>query len=241
MSGNEISSYCRDIETYLCQKNDGHLVRVVGPSFEVVSRWSADGIPLKVACAGIDRYFERYYRKGPRRRPVRVEFCDADVRDAFDEWRRALGLAADRASDAPQPADEGEKPERKGPSLAGHVERVLLRLTQARAQGILGAEADGLLDRVSAELDVTRRTARGLRGEARMAVIRRLAELDAEVLQIARNSVPSTAIIELERLSDAELADYRAQMPPERLARARALAVARLLRERLALPIIAFE
>ena len=51
-------------------------------------------MPLKVACRGIDRYFERYYAKGPRRRPVRVEFCDADVLDVFDEWRRAVGVPA---------------------------------------------------------------------------------------------------------------------------------------------------
>ena len=44
------------IETYLCQKNDGHLIRVVGPSFEMVSRWASDGVPLRVACGGIDRY-----------------------------------------------------------------------------------------------------------------------------------------------------------------------------------------
>ena len=66
------SGFCRDIETYLCQKNDGHLIRIVGPSFDLVSRWAADGVPLKVAFRGIDRYFERYYRKGLRRRPVRT-------------------------------------------------------------------------------------------------------------------------------------------------------------------------
>ena len=75
----------------------GHLIRVVGPSFEIVSGWAAQGVPLKVAFAGIDRYFERYYRKGPRRRPVKIDFCDADVLDAFDEWRRALGLGGARA------------------------------------------------------------------------------------------------------------------------------------------------
>ena len=67
-------------------------MRVVGPSFDLVSRWAADGVPLKVAFRGIDRYFERYYKKGPRRRPVRVDFCEADVRDVFDEWRRAVGI-----------------------------------------------------------------------------------------------------------------------------------------------------
>ena len=90
--GTEPVDFCREIEAYLCRKNDGHLIRVTGPSFELVSGWAAQGIPLKVAFQGIDRYFERYYRKGPRRRPVRIDFCDADVLDVFDEWRRALGL-----------------------------------------------------------------------------------------------------------------------------------------------------
>ena len=88
----QISDYCREIETYLCQKNDGHLIRVTGPSFDLVSGWAAQGVPLKVAFKGIDRYFERYYRKGPRRRPVKIDFCEADVLDVFDEWRRATGL-----------------------------------------------------------------------------------------------------------------------------------------------------
>ena len=83
-------TYCREIEAYLCRKNDGHLIRIVGPAFEQVSRWGQQGVPLKVALVGIDRYFERYYRRGPRRRPVRIEFCEADVLDAFDEWRRSV-------------------------------------------------------------------------------------------------------------------------------------------------------
>ena len=65
------------------------------------SGWAADGVPLKIAFAGIDRYFERYYRKGPRRRPVRIDFCDADVLDVFDEWRRAVGLTAARTPGEP--------------------------------------------------------------------------------------------------------------------------------------------
>ena len=49
------------------------------------------GVPLAVAFRGIDRYCERYYAKGPRRRPVRVEFCEADILELFDDWRRAVG------------------------------------------------------------------------------------------------------------------------------------------------------
>ena len=68
----DVAQYCRDLESHLCRKNDGHLMRIVGPSFELVSRWASDGVPLKVACSGIDRYFDRYYRKGARRRPVKI-------------------------------------------------------------------------------------------------------------------------------------------------------------------------
>ena len=85
--------YCRQLETYLCRKNDGHLIRIVGPAFEQVCGWAARGIPLKIAMRGIDRYFERYYAKGPRRRPVRIEFCEADVLDVFDEWRKSVGVS----------------------------------------------------------------------------------------------------------------------------------------------------
>src|SRR5262249_60738506 len=53
----KIEDYCREIETYLCQKNDGHLIRVVGPSFEIVSSWATRGVPIKIAFEGIDRYF----------------------------------------------------------------------------------------------------------------------------------------------------------------------------------------
>src|SRR5919108_6156062 len=93
--------YCREIETYLCRKNGGHLVRIVGPAFEQVCGWADRGVPLKIALRGIDRYCERYEAKGPRRRPARVEFCEADVLDAFDNWRRAVGVTGlDAANEA---------------------------------------------------------------------------------------------------------------------------------------------
>src|SRR4051794_28620234 len=82
------------MEAYLCRKNDGHLIRIVGPAFEQVCGWAQRGVPLNVAYRGVDRYVERYYAKGPKRRPVRIEFCEADVLDVFDEWRRAVGVTA---------------------------------------------------------------------------------------------------------------------------------------------------
>ena len=137
----QIAEYCREIETYLCRKNDGHLIRVVGPSFDLVSGWAAQGVPLKVAFAGIDRYFERYYRKGPRRRPVRIDFCEADVLDVFDEWRRATGVTGRSRQPCSavirRAATIGDSVSPRSPSsLPAHLERVVLRLTSARAQRV---------------------------------------------------------------------------------------------------------
>ena len=52
-------AYCHSIESYLCRKNDGHLVRIVGPAFEQVFSWATRGVPLKIDFAGIDRYFAK--------------------------------------------------------------------------------------------------------------------------------------------------------------------------------------
>ena len=57
-------AYCREIEAYLTRKNDGHLVRIVGPSFDRVRGWAERGVPIKVAFQGIDRHFERVLREG---------------------------------------------------------------------------------------------------------------------------------------------------------------------------------
>src|SRR4051812_468540 len=120
------ADYCREIETYLCRKNEGHLIRIVGPAFEQVCGWATQGVPLKVVFRGIDQYCERYYSKGPRRRPVRIEFCEADVLDLFDAWRRAVGVVAGSGESAV------EEVPRKA-SLASHIERVIARLATARA------------------------------------------------------------------------------------------------------------
>ena len=114
------ADYARQVESYLCQKNKGHLVRVVGPAFDLVTGWASTGVPLKVAFRGIDRCCERREAKGgPRRRPIRIEFCEADVLDAFDEWRRAVGVTA--AADG---ASNGDGHTRK-PSLEAHIERAI--------------------------------------------------------------------------------------------------------------------
>jgi hypothetical protein len=232
--------YCREIESYLCKKNDGHLIRVVGPSFELVSRWAADGVPLKIAFEGIDRHFERYYRKGPRRRPVRIDFCEADVLDAFDEWRRAVGLPLGRA-DADKDADESEAPAKTGASLPAHLERVVLRLTSALASGRFSAEGGALIDRVARELDLARASSRGVRGDARRELLGRLAAIDAELGQLAVASLASAERAEIEREADEELEGFRSRLAPDAYVRARGAVVDRLARARSGLPTVSFS
>ena len=235
MGTQPVDEYCRQIETYLCQKNDGHLIRVVGPSFGIVSGWAEQGVPLKIALAGIDRYFERYYRKGPRRRPVKIDFCDADVLDVFDEWRRATGIQSSALS--PQTP---ESPAATRQSLPAHLERVVLRLTSARAGGSLGGEFDALIDRAAAELDAARARAGGLRGEARHAVLDRLAALDAEFVRTALAALDEATRAALEREAESELAAFRSGMTTDAFARAREASINRLVREHARLPTIAF-
>jgi len=226
--------YCREIETYLCQKNDGHLIRVVGPSFGLVTAWAEQGVPLKVAFKGIDRYFERYYRKGPRRRPVKIDFCEADVLDVFDEWRRAVGVVASGET-------EGSGPATRHASLPAHLERVVRHLTSGRANSSLGAEFDEVIDRVSADLDAARAKAGGLRGEARQALIDRLAMFDAELIQRARAALDDATRDALAREADDELAGFRGGMTDDAFARARDAAIDRLVRERCGLPVVMFS
>src|SRR4051812_32785178 len=175
----EPSEYCRQIEAYLCRKNEGHLIRIVGPAFEQVCGWAAVGVPLKVAFRGIDRYCERYYAKGPRRRPVRVEFCEPDILDGFDDWRRAVGVTklVDQATEA-----EGQV---KRDSLPAHLDRAIARLTTMRTSG-RSQTLDGGLDDAVRELDRARASAKQARGDARTAILERLAALDRELLDAAR-------------------------------------------------------
>jgi hypothetical protein len=248
------ADYCREIEAHLCRKNDGHLIRVVGPSFDLVARWAERGVPLKVALAGIDRYFERYYRNGPRRRPVRIDFCEADVLDVFDEWRRATGVTVHSNSQSSisdsnfpfsslnsQTSISESRPRRV--SVADHLMRVGLRLSQVRAQApaVLGSGLDAIIDKVGVELDAARARAGGLRGEARAALIARLATLDRELIVTARAALDADALAALEKEADQELAPFRQQMAAEAHRRSRDAALARLIRERSKLPTIAFE
>jgi hypothetical protein len=223
------AEYCREIETYLCKKNEGHLIRIVGPVFEKVTGWAAQGVPLAVAFKGIDAYCERYYAKGPRRRPVRVEFCEADVLELFDDWRRAVGVSNASGDDAAV--------DRRQDSLPSHIDRAMTRLTALRAGR--GADAfSARLDAVVRELDQLKTSAKHARGEARTAILARLSALDVELLDLARSRLNDAGRGALRARAEAEIAPFAARMIADARAAAIEAAFTRLLRESSGLPVL---
>ena len=233
----DVESYCRDLEAYLCQKNDGHLIRITGPAFERIQGWAQQGIPLKVAQAGIDRYFERYYRKGARRRPVQIVFCEADVLDAFDDWRRAVGLSRVAADAGGGPdVEEPVTAARPRRSLASQIDGALARLTVLRGSDQAGPIMGPALDAAVRALDALRPDAARVRGEARDTLLQRLTEIEDTLAAAALAALRPEQRQAFEKDADAELAPFQPRMTVAAYAQSRRAAVHRLVRQHFGLP-----
>ena len=228
----DLSEYCRALESYLCRKNGGHLVRIVGPAFEQVCSWAERGVPLTVAYRGIDRYCERLQARAARRRPVRIEFCEGDILDLFEDWRRAVGVVQSAAGTESSPAA-------RKPALAAHLDRVVARLvgTRVRRSPVFEQHVEGLL----AEIDRLSGQAKKSRGDARTAILDRLAELDRGLMQAATAEMDRDAVATARREAEAELAAFGARMAPEVRAQAVDAAFERLVRDTLGLPQVRYQ
>jgi len=243
----DTDEYCRQIEAHLCRRNEGHLVRITGPAFELVRGWAHAGIPPKVAVQGIDRHVDRVSARGPRRRPIRIEFCEADVLDAFDAWRRAVGVYgaatfAAAGDDVGSQADT-EEPGRRArsrESLSTHLDRVIVRLTAVRS-GDAPAPWDAAIDGIVRELDAIHPAARRARGEARDRILAELAVLDARLIEAARACAPPDLLAAATREADSELEPFAARLSPESFSSAHRRCTDRFLRERLRLPTLAVD
>jgi hypothetical protein len=233
----DVESYCRDIEAHLCRKNDGHLIRITGAAFEQVQGWARQGIPLKIAQAGIDRYFERYYRKGPRRRPVGIEFCEADVLDAFDDWRRAVGVTRVAADPAGGPDVEDPQPTvRQKRSLASQIEAAQAQLTVLRGSDRLGPVLGDALEQAVRALDQLAPEAARARGEARDQIVTTLSAIGVALTTAAIDALDDRERRALEREADSELAPFQSRMSEDAYRQSRAQALQRLARDRFGLP-----
>jgi hypothetical protein len=250
------AEFCREIEAYLCRKNEGHLIRIVGPAFGIVTGWAAQGVPLKVAFKGIDRYFDRQAQKvrvqralAPRRRPVQIQFCEADILDAFDEWRRALGVSASAVREEASVPTASESvavieasathaSAKRKAGLQTHIDRAMARLTQRRVEAGLASTFADAIDRLLAQLDALRADAKGARHDTRDRLVAALAALDRALLDAASAALDAPALAALRADAARELEPFRSRMPPDAFARAADAATDRLIRARARLPIV---
>src|SRR5687768_1239288 len=190
----DIGEYCRRVEEHLARVNEGQIIRIVGTGFELVRGWARLGIPLSVACYGIDLKAERH-RAGRAQRALRLEFCEPDVQAAFAQWRRSVGVfvgnpAPTEENVEAQGAHETELSparERRQPSRSRQLERAADRLV--RAAGRLETPVElrerlsSVLERVVELREQAKRPSAAKRNEMATA----LADLDRDMLLAARS------------------------------------------------------
>lgn len=234
----EIGEYCRKVEAHLTRVNAGHLVRIVGPGFMLVRQWAEEGIPLSAVFRGIEQKAERH-KAGAARRPLRIEFCEADVREVYDAWRRAIGVTAVASRDDPPPdmSDRGSGPARKSTTreLDRAVDRLVATAGRLEFPEEFRARVNDVLDRVITMRDAVK----GSRGAAREALLAPLPALDQALSEAARSAAPADVLASVRADAEADLGPFRARLTQEAWAQALAVTINRGVRAHFGLPDLA--
>jgi hypothetical protein len=191
---------------------------------------------LRVVLGAIDQKAARHVL-GTSDRPLRIEFCEGDVRAIFDRWRRAVGVWAEEpGATEVTPAGDAASDDRRQPSLAKHLQRGVDRLTRAGSVVDLPEPLRSAIDTALAEIVEIREASKHARGPSRDAFVSRLAPIDAALLSAARGVATVDVVGALEREAAAELAPYRARLDAAAWSHAMQVTVDRLLREHFLLP-----
>jgi hypothetical protein len=168
---------------------------------------------------------------------VQIDFCEHDILDAFDAWRRAVGV---RLSGIEASSDTLQA-KRRTRSLPEHLDRVCERVTLRRARITPPPpELDAVLDAITTEAAAFRDLPGPLRGETRERITLRLDELDRLMLDAARAQTDPADVQAMRREAAEQLLPFRDRMPTATYERAVESAIDRLLREREQLPVVSF-
>ena len=196
----------------------------------------APGHSLKIAEAGIDRYFERYYRKG--RGAVRCASSSAKPTCSTPSTPGAARLAFRRSRPIRGWADvEDQSGQRPIETFAGvRIEGALARLTVLRGSDKAGPAIGPALDAAVRSLDAIRADAVRARGDAREALPAQIAGTEATLVAAAAAAISDAQRAAFEKEADAELAPFRERMTAESYAQSRRVAVERLVRHHFGLP-----
>lgn len=237
----DIGDYCRQVEAHLTRVNGGHLVRIVGPGFMLVRQWAEEGVPLSAVFRGIEQKAERH-KAGAARRPLRIEFCEADVREVYEAWRRAIGVSgagADGADDAAAgPAGE------RGSGSARRVttrdlERAVERLMATAGRLELPDSLRDEVNRVLEQMMHIRDAVKGSRGAAREGHLAPLPELDRSMMAVGRAVISADALAPIREDAERDLEPFRARLARDAWDQAVEVTVARGVREHFGLPNLA--
>lgn len=244
MGTTSVADYCRQVEAHLTRVNGGHLVRIVGPGFALVREWEAAGIPLSVVERAIDQKAERHGKgtAGRSGRPLRIEFCESDVRELFEDWKRAVGITnlpnLPNPTNLTNPPQDAIVPGSRRQSLSKHLDRVSERLSR-----LLGRQdlPDSFLDQVNVAISAiadARDQARTARGAVRDQILVSIRPLDAQLIAAARVAIGDVVLQQLQQQAADELANFKSRLDQSAWHAAVEATVDRLVRDRLALPVI---
>ncbi len=231
----DVGEYCRHVESHLAQVNAGEIIRITGAGFELVRGWALEGIPLSIVCHAVSQKAERH-RAGRSTRPLRIEFCTADVREVYTAWRRAVGIGSAPGAVDDETTRAAAAGDQRRVSLARHLQRAVDRLSLSASRLDLDPALRDALDAVLQEVAAIGERARGARGPARQAIAAELAALDARMLTAVRTAVGAEGVDRLSAEAAADLAAYRGRLAPDVWRRSVTLGADRLLRDRLGLP-----
>jgi hypothetical protein len=238
---NDIGDYCRQVEAHLTRVNGGHLVRIVGPGFMLVRQWAEEGVPISAVFRGIEQKAERH-KAGAARRPLRIEFCEADVREVYEAWRRAIGVGATAAPDVSgaseeTPADRGSGSARRVTTrdLDRAVERLMSTAGRLELPDILRDEVHRVLEQVM----IVRDAVKGSRGASREGHLASLPDLDRALITAAHQAMTPDALAPIRQDAERDLAPFRGRLSSEAWDQAMAVTIDRGVRGHFGLPEIA--
>ncbi len=239
----DVADYCRQVEAHLTRTNGGHLVRVVGPGFALVKQWADEGVPLSVVFRGIEHKAERH-AAGASKRPLRIEFCETDVRVLYEDWRRAIGVTvtteAPEAEGAAATSSSDRAQSSKRRSAPRTIDRAIDRLGRLAGRLELPEDFRDAMSRLIGELSTLREALAHARGDARDRLLERLVPLERDLIEHARTVVAADVLRDITARAEQDLAPYKERLVPEAWARAVSVTVDRGVREHLELPSLDF-
>nr|MBP8273030.1 hypothetical protein [Acidobacteriota bacterium] len=209
---------------------------------------------------GIDQKAERHLKGMAARsgRPLRIEFCENDVRELFEDWKRAVGITSapeHQSTGAPEHPSTGapEHPSTGAPehtstgavipssrrqSLSKHLERVSDRLSRLLGRHDLPDEFLDCVNQAISTIATARERARSARGATRDEIVASVRPLDDVLIVAARKAIGPAVLAQLQQQAEADLGTYKGRLAPEAWQQAIQATTDRLLRDRLTLPVI---